>query len=48
MNYKREIGNLESIKINEPKIVLSLFDIFQKTENGIKIFNIIDWLLEKI
>jgi predicted AAA+ superfamily ATPase len=46
-NYKREIGTLEVIKINEPKIVLSLFDLTQKTNTGIKVMNVIDWLLEK-
>jgi hypothetical protein len=44
-NYKREIGNLEAIKIHEPKMILSLYDSSQKTPSGIKIFNLIDWLL---
>jgi predicted AAA+ superfamily ATPase len=39
---KREIGNLQSLKSNKQKIVLSLYDATHETENGIKIINLID------
>jgi predicted AAA+ superfamily ATPase len=45
-NEESEIGNLRSITINKDKIVLSLEDMNYETNDGIKIINLIDWLLE--
>lgn len=45
-NEESEIGNLRSITINKDKIVLSLEDMNHETNDGIKIINLIDWLLD--
>ena len=43
----RELKSLQSIKDNYEKIILTKDRIFSGTSvNGIKILNIIDWLLE--
>jgi len=42
---QREFGNLESIGDNFPKYVISS-DLVDKSKNGIKHYNIIDFLLE--
>ena len=42
---KREFGNLEAISDNFPKYVISS-DLVDKSKNGIKHYNIIDFLLE--
>jgi predicted AAA+ superfamily ATPase len=47
-NYKREIGNLESIRNSHLKVVFSLFDESSITSNGIRIVNVVEWLMEKI
>jgi predicted AAA+ superfamily ATPase len=44
--WDREIGNLEKIKDNFPKIVISYEDSNKILQNGIEIRNLIDWLLE--
>ena len=43
---KRELRSLESINDNYEKIILTLDKPFSKDYNGIKVINIIDWLLE--
>ncbi len=43
---KREFGNLERINDNYPKYVIS-GDLLDFSRNGIKHFNIIDFLLNK-
>lgn len=44
--FKREIKPLESIKDNYQKIILTLDRFTLGNYNGIKVINIIDWLLE--
>ncbi|GMO15660.1 MAG: ATP-binding protein [Mycoplasmoidaceae bacterium] len=44
--WDREVGNLSSIKDNFEKIVISYEDQGKILPNGIKIMNLIDWLLE--
>ena len=41
---EREFGNLEKIKDNYEKIVVTLNDSFPNTYKGIKIFTLIDFL----
>ncbi len=44
---KREIAPLKAIKDNYPKMILSMDEAFGNTDDeGIKIINIIDWLLK--
>ena len=43
---KREFGNLEAIKDNYPKIVLSIDEVSVGGQNGIQWKHIRDWLLE--
>ena len=45
--YEREIRPLRKIKDNFPKTVLTLDRLGLGSDDGIKIVNIIDWLLEK-
>jgi hypothetical protein len=44
-NSDRELGNLMKIKDHYPKMVLTLDDLATGNVNGIKIVNLIDWLL---
>jgi predicted AAA+ superfamily ATPase len=44
--FKRELVSLESIEDNFDKTILTLGKVLQKSYKGIKIFNVIDWLLE--
>ncbi len=43
----REIKSLESIPDNYEKVILTMDKTINKDFNGIKILNLIDWLLEK-
>lgn len=43
----REISALKSVKDNYDKVVLSLDTSFVESDNGIKLMNIVDFLLEK-
>ena len=43
---KRELTPLEKINDNYEKIILSLDDIEVISYNGIKSYNIMDWLIE--
>ena len=43
---KREIETLKKVKNNYPKTLLTFGDIGLRDDNGIKIKNIIDFLLE--
>ncbi len=45
--FKREMKSLESIKDNYEKMVLTLDKISLGNYNGIKVINLIDWLLEQ-
>ncbi|GMO16223.1 MAG: ATP-binding protein [Mycoplasmoidaceae bacterium] len=45
--WDREVGNLLSIKDNFEKIVISYEDQDRILPNGIKIYNLIDWLLDE-
>jgi hypothetical protein len=42
---EREFGVLESVRDNHPKIVLSMDKHFGSGRNGIKWYNLIDFLL---
>ena len=44
---QREIRSLESIKDNYEKIILTMDKTINKDFNGIKVINIIDWLLKE-
>ena len=41
----REVRSLESINDNYEKIILTMDKTINNDFNGIKVFNIIDWLL---
>lgn len=41
---KREFGNLETLKDNYEKIVVTLNDSFPNTYNGIKVYSLLDFL----
>ena len=43
----REIRSLESIPDHYEKVILTMDKTINKDFNGIKILNLIDWLLEK-
>ena len=43
---EREIRSLESIEDNYEKIILTMDRPFSNDYNGIKVINIIDWLLK--
>ncbi len=45
--FKREMKSLENIKDNYEKIVLTLDKISPGNYNGIKVINLIEWLLDK-
>lgn len=45
---KRELTSLEKIRDNYEKIVLSIDINSGTTYEGIKVINIVDWLLEEI
>ena len=45
--FKREMTPLENIKDNYEKIVLTLDKFSVGNYEGIKVINLIDWLLEK-
>ncbi len=45
--FKREMKSLESIKDNYEKFVLTLDKLSIGNYNGIKVINLIDWLLDK-
>ncbi|MDR3169528.1 MAG: ATP-binding protein [Candidatus Peribacteria bacterium] len=45
---QREFGNLEKIKDNYKKIVVSLDTVFGNTYNGIQHLNLIEWLLQEV
>ncbi len=45
--FKREMKSLENIKDNYEKIVLTLDKASPGNYNGIKVINLIDWLLDK-
>ena len=44
---KREIRSLESISDNYEKIILTMDKTINNDFNGIKVINIIDWLLKE-
>lgn len=44
--YNREFRSLEKIADNYPKHILTLDTVINGEVNGVKIVNIIDWLLD--
>jgi predicted AAA+ superfamily ATPase len=44
-NYKRDIGNLRSVRNNFPKVVISLYDESGVLMNGVMVINIVEWTL---